>query len=198
MSNQETAIIILAAGSSSRLGHPKQLVEFEGKSLLRRTIETALDCGCKKLVTVLGANSDLIKPALNYPSITIVENRAWQEGMGSSIAKGVEALKNSFEDLKAILILVCDQPYLDASLLQTLITTHQNQQCLIVASSYKGTFGVPALFDQTLFSALLNLKGQKGAKRLMKSNHDKLITIPFLKGHIDIDTQEDVEKLKSK
>lgn len=196
MLNKEIAILILAAGSSSRLGHPKQLVQFEGKSLLRRTIETALDCQCKKIVTVLGANSELIKREINYPSVTVVENKDWKQGMGSSIAKGVETLEGDLQNLKAVLILVCDQPFVGTKLLQNLIKTHQEEKCLIVASSYKNTFGVPAIFGQTLFPDLQNLKDQKGAKQLMKANQEKLITIPFPKGHIDVDTPEDLESLK--
>ena len=85
------AIVILAAGISSRLGSPKQLLEFDGKTLLQHAIDTALATGCPKVMVVLGARAEMLKPELANQPIQVLENKNWQEGMASSIRY---ALKN--------------------------------------------------------------------------------------------------------
>jgi len=190
-------IIILAAGSSSRLGQAKQLVQFRGQTLIERIIETGLTINEEHLVVVLGANAEKIEPLVKKYSVNICHNENWKTGMGSSIAKGMEVLKPSFGKLNAVLILLCDQPFVDTFLLQKIIDTFHTNKKLIIASHYKTTFGVPALFAPSLFPELLKLNGQKGAKKLMLNYKNQLVTVPFPKGHIDVDTQEDLVKLQN-
>lgn len=189
------SILILAAGNSSRLGSPKQLVEFEGKTLIEKTTEIALSIS-EKVLIVLGGNSELILPKLERfeDTISTMINPDWQEGMGTSIRTGVEKLR---ENSDLILILLSDQPFISKVLLQKMLQTYANSQNPIVSCVYNSTLGVPILFEQSVFSELQKLSGDKGAKSFLHLYKNKISTVDFPEGIIDIDTLEDVENLKN-
>jgi molybdenum cofactor cytidylyltransferase len=190
---QKISILILAAGSSSRLGQPKQLVEFEGQTLIERITHTALSVS-EEVLVVLGANIDLIKPKLESFSnrINIIENMNWQDGMGTSISLGVENLTPKSD---AILILLADQPFISQVLLQKMMQTFAEKKYPIVACDYGEQLGVPILFDKSFFSKLKNLKGEQGAKLFLKDYANKITFIDFKEGLFDIDTPEDLLRL---
>jgi molybdenum cofactor cytidylyltransferase len=190
----KTSILILAAGNSSRLGSPKQLIEFEGKTLIERITETALSISNEVLI-ILGGNSALILPKLERfkDSISTIHNPNWQEGMGASIRLGIEKLAKK-SDL--VIILLSDQPFISKVLLQDMLQTYANTQRPIVSCVYNNTLGVPILFDKSVFPELLKLSGDKGAKSFLHHYENEISTIDFPEGIIDIDTKEDVEKLK--
>ncbi len=189
------SVLILAAGSSSRLGQPKQLVEFEGQTLIERITQIALSIS-EEVLVVLGANIDLIKPKLQAFSnrIDIIENLDWNKGMGTSISLGVENLAPKSD---AILILLVDQPLISQVLLQKMMQTFAENKCTIVACNYGNQLGVPILFDSSFFSELKKLKGEQGAKLFLKDYSEKITTIEFKAGLFDIDTTEDLLKLES-
>ena len=188
------AIIILAAGSSSRLGEPKQLLELNGKTLLQKAIEIGLEVS-DSVTVVLGANKKIIQPTISdYPS-QMAFNENWKEGMSSSIQIGMESLEDDKYD--GVLIMLCDQPFVDVLLLKEIISVFVKTKQTIVASTYNEKIGVPALFGSSFFEKLKNLKGQGGAKALMMSHLDEVERVVFEKGEIDVDTQEDWAKLKN-
>lgn len=191
---KKVSILILAAGNSSRLGSPKQLIEFEGKTLIERITETALSIS-EEVLIVLGGNLELISPKLERfeHTISTIINPDWQQGMGTSIRLGVEKLAHK-SDL--ILILLSDQPFISKVLLQNILHTHANSQNPIVACVYNNALGVPILFSKSVFSELLKLSGDKGAKSFLHLFEDKISVIDFPEGITDIDTIEDVQKLK--
>jgi molybdenum cofactor cytidylyltransferase len=191
------AIIILAAGTSSRLGSPKQLLSYKGKNLLRHTVDEALETGCASVFVVLGANSELLRMELKDKPVSIVENTGWQEGMASSIRCGLETITNTILRPDSIIFMVCDQPYVSSSLLLNLVEKKNKTGMPIVASSYEDKMGTPALFHRSFFPALMELKGDKGARKLIADNPDKVATVSFPEGITDIDTKEDFEKLVS-
>jgi molybdenum cofactor cytidylyltransferase len=191
------AIIILAAGTSSRLGSPKQLLSYKGKNLLRHTVDEALETGCASIFVVLGANSELLRMELKDKPVSIVENTGWQEGMASSIRCGLETITNTILRPDSIIFMVCDQPYVSSSLLLNLVEKKNKTGMPIVASSYEDKIGTPALFHRSFFPALMELKGDKGARKLIADNPDKVATVSFPEGITDIDTKEDFEKLVS-
>lgn len=190
----KVSILILAAGNSSRLGSPKQLIEFEGKTLIERITEIALSISDEVLI-ILGGNSALILPELERfkDTISTIYNPDWQEGMGTSIRVGVEKLVDK-SDL--ILILLSDQPFISKVLLQKMLQTYANFQNPIVSCVYNSTLGVPILFDESVFPELLKLHGEKGAKSFLHLYEGKISKIDFPEGSIDIDTLEDVAKLQ--
>jgi molybdenum cofactor cytidylyltransferase len=189
------SVIILAAGQSSRLGQPKQLLSYKGKTLLQHSIENALRIEAQSVLVVLGASKDLIRKEITYPNISIVENPEWDSGIASSIKSGLRALRNTSPESDAILLMVCDQPFIDSGVLQRLLHAQKNTGRAIVGSSYDSTYGIPALFHSSLFPELMELSGDTGAKKLFDKYRTQSFFVPFHNGGIDIDTEEDYEKL---
>lgn len=189
------AVIILAAGSSARLGSPKQLLLYQGKTLLQNSIDAASESLGKPIIAVLGSGKDLIAHDLDTDQIMIAKNNSWESGIASSISCGINTLKNLAPETESVILMVCDQPYVSASLLNELISKQKETGSAIVASSYDNTIGTPALFHKSLFSELSSLRGDKGAKVLLKKYENSLVTIPFDKGGIDIDTRENYRNL---
>jgi len=188
-----TGIIILAAGSSSRLGQPKQNLVYKDKTLLQRAVDTAMASVCDPVIVVLGANSEAIQPTIEQTGVTIAKNNEWSEGMASSIRAGIRELINIRPDVQSVILMLCDQPFVDTYLLNLLILAKSKHG--ITASFYNDTIGAPVLFDAIYFDELLQLKGAEGAKQLIQKYPDKVTEIPFPAGGIDIDTIEDFEKL---
>ena len=188
-----TDIIILAAGSSSRLGKPKQNLIYDGQTLLQKAIETAISSVCRQVIVVLGANVDVIRPTIESKPVNIIYNADWEEGMASSIRLGITELQK-IPEIDSVLLMLCDQPFVETALLDQIIQTKSKNG--IVACAYNDTCGPPVLFDQKYFDELLLLKGQEGAKKLLLKYPDDIATILFPPGSIDIDTMEDFEKIQ--
>ena len=191
----KTAIILLAAGSSSRLGRPKQLIEFQGKKLIQKAIEEAQKSKADSLVVVLGWNPELIKSTFDSKQIPFVINENWEEGMASSMQTGLRFLIEKEHPDQVILMLV-DQPFVDADLLNSLILEKEKSGKGIVACSYSDTLGVPAIFDRAYFDEMLSLKGSEGAKKVIMKNRAEVFAVDFPLGAMDLDTEGDLERLK--
>lgn len=190
--------LILAAGGSSRFGQPKQLLPFRGKTLVRTIIAAACEAGCSPVVVVIGSDAEKIHAELVHTNVIEVRNADWQRGIGSSIRSGARALTDQAPSVEAILLLVCDQPAVNARLVQALIATHEATKQNIVASGYADTVGVPALFDRSLFKELLSLDDEFGAKSIILQDPARVARFTFPEGAIDIDTWEDWKKLNER
>ncbi|MDN5287013.1 MAG: nucleotidyltransferase family protein [Mucilaginibacter sp.] len=191
-----TGLIILAAGSSSRLGSPKQNLLYQGQTLLQRAIQTALTSVChEKVVVVLGANEGVIRPSISDQLVYITYNPDWQEGMASSIRLGITELLRIEPNIKAAILMLCDQPFVDPLLIYQLTEKKADSFSGIIACTYRDTLGVPVLFDASYFPRLLMLQGKEGAKTLIRDFPNDVATIAFPLGAIDIDTIEDYERL---
>jgi molybdenum cofactor cytidylyltransferase len=188
-------LIILAAGASTRMGTPKQLLLYRGISLLRHTVNIALESACHPVIVVLGAYFEQIKPEIEQLPIHIVENADWEKGMGTSIRAGVMALERINPDVDAVVITLCDQPFLLVNTIAQLINAYHHTHQSIIASEYANTLGVPALFERHLFAELTALNATEGARKVIKNNQKKVAQIHFPKGEIDLDTPEDYDKL---
>jgi molybdenum cofactor cytidylyltransferase len=194
MSNQETiAAVILAAGASTRMGTPKQLLLYQGKSLLRRITETAIAADCSPVVVVLGANCDRLCGEVNDLPVQVVENQDWQTGMGASIRSGIHELINTDGGVEAAILLLCDQPLVSGQTIHQLQTLYRSTRSPIVASGYQGIIGVPALFQAALFSELTQLT-QEGARTVMQRYIDSVVVLDFPQGAIDIDTPDQYQQ----
>jgi len=183
----------LAAGSSGRLGQPKQNLIYNGKTLLQRSVEEALATGCRPVIVVLGANKDVIEPTIAGTEADIAYNDNWQEGMSSSIRTGITHLQKTHAKISSVILMLCDQPFVTSELLKQLIQVNPPQG--ITACAYSQAVGPPVFFDSHYFSELLLLKGNEGAKQLMLRHEVHITTVPFLAGSIDIDTMDDFERL---
>jgi molybdenum cofactor cytidylyltransferase len=185
--------VILAAGGSTRFGQPKQLIPFRGKSLVCRIIDAACEAGCSPVVIVTNSEDKNIHRELDRFGVVIVQNRQWSRGIGSSIRCGIDALTNA-PDVGGCVLLVCDQPAVDACVIQRLIALRETTGKPIVASSYADTLGVPALFGRSVFQELLSVGDKAGAKSVVLRNRERVASLSFPEGQIDIDTWEDWKK----
>lgn len=192
MPDASCAAIVLAAGSSFRLRQPKQLLTIDGESLLRRTARLALDAGFSPVAVVLGSEAPKFEPELRNLNVRTVLNRTWQDGMASSLKCGLAAIEVLNPIPSNLLVLVCDQPKLSQTILQALLDKHQSSKAQITASSYAGTRGVPAIFSQTIYRELADLRGDQGARRIIARDPQRVETVDFPGGANDIDTETDL------
>ena len=186
--------ILLAAGASRRMGRPKQLLPFNGTTLIRHICQEVLNSNCERLVVVLGANSDLIRPEIQDLPVDHVLNQDWDNRNGGECCYRCEFFKAEKINLDAFLLFVCDQPFLTAEYLNRLIEKYQTEKQNIIASTYADTIGVPAVFDKRYQEDLLRLKEQRGAKKLFSKYEADLLAVPFPEGKIDLDTPEDYKR----
>lgn len=192
------AIVILAAGASTRMGRPKQLLQWGNTSLIKHVLTIAKSTNLPDIFVVLGANSAGIKAHLGDISASIITNELWHEGLGQSIAFAVKHLLHSHKTFKAALFLLGDQPFVTKTHLDKMLMTYNSNDEKIIATQYtKEKIGVPALFDAHYFSELSGLQGDKGANLVLKKYAPKVDrVIPDFKT-IDIDTIEDYNKVLS-
>ncbi|GAA4423962.1 hypothetical protein GCM10023188_03240 [Pontibacter saemangeumensis] len=189
-------IVILAAGASSRMGKPKQELLYKGETLLQHAVKAAVSTSCEPVVVVLGANTEVRLPASDGKTVLTAINPKWQEGLSSSIRCGLSALLAAAPQAESVLFMVCDQPFVEAALLESLLHTKSAGRKGIVACQYKDTFGTPVLFDKAYFDELLYLRGKEGAKKLLFRHSEHVASVSFPLGAIDVDTPEDYAALK--
>lgn len=187
--------IVLAAGGSTRMGRPKQLLPIAGKTLIRRTAETALSAGCDPVVIVLGASADLVAPELRGLNVRTTINPQWSLGIGSSIRTGAQTLLAFGLPLRAVTLLLCDQPLISASSLQRLFQSHFDSGKDVAVSSYNQTIGPPIAFAPTMLPDLLSLPDAQGAKALWMSRPEIVSAVPCPEAATDLDTPEEFQAL---
>lgn len=176
--------VILAAGASKRLGKPKQLLTLGGETLLERAVRVAHAAGCSPVVVVLGASAEVIRAGCELDDAVVVVNEDWAEGMGSSVRVGVGAV----QDLDACVVMTCDMPAVTAGHLWALMSSGE-----VTASSYSGKRGVPAYFPVAAFQSLMELRGDSGAKDLLRSAR----SVELVGGELDVDTMEDLTRSRA-
>ncbi len=191
------AAVVLAAGASTRLGEPKQMLEAGGMTLLDRAVRTAFAAGCEPVVVVLGASAAAIAERCDLRRAWVVVNAGWAEGMGSSVRAGVE-LAAGFAEVSGLVLMTCDMPGVSAEHLRALAGSGGE----VVASGYAGREGtgggggarrgVPAFFPRVSFAALLGLRGEAGARELLR----EVRVIALAGGEMDVDTPEDAERVR--
>jgi molybdenum cofactor cytidylyltransferase len=187
--------IVLAAGGASRMGQSKQLLRFRGKPLVEHAIMQAVGAGLSPVIVVAGAHADALRSAIAGRPVEIVQNEAWQTGMGSSIAVGVRHLIEMEADAAALAILLSDQPLVEATDLSAMRGLLEVSEAKIVAAEYSGTLGVPAFFNRELFARLAFLAPETGAREILRSSGAQVTAYPLPEAAIDIDTPEDFAAL---
>ena len=186
------ACVVLAAGASRRLGRPKQLLKKDGETLLHRTVRLTMEAGFAPVVVVVGAHSDRMRKELQGLAAEVIENSSWESGMASSVHEAVAFLQRQSRPCRHLLVTVCDQPMLDAGVLERIKHASCMDPGKVVAAAYAGVPGVPAVFPSSFFPHLLELEGDKGARNLLRSLGDEIVLVPFAGGKQDIDTEDDV------
>ncbi len=182
-----TAALVLAAGASSRLGEPKQLVRIAGETLLDRAVRLAGEAGCEPIVVVLGSAAKTVAAGCDLRRAWVVVNAGWAEGMGSSIRAGME-LVDGFAEVGGVLMQTCDMPRVSAEHLRLLAAEPEEE----VASAYDGRCGVPAYFPRTAFAELLGLHGDAGAREMLRQAR----VVELGDDAMDVDTAADVARLR--
>lgn len=187
----DSAILLLAAGASTRMGSPKQLLPFRGKPLLRYSAERALEAGCGPVVVVLGANAAEVRKALEGLPVAVAMNQAWEGGMGSSIQTGLRAVENL--SVGGAILALADQPFVTPEFFRSLVSRHHESGHPIVAASYSGTVGVPVYFSREAFPLLMALKPDQGCKGVILGNAGQALLADCPEAAYDIDTPADLE-----
>ena len=187
--------VVLAAGSASRMGRPKQTLKFQGQSLIRRAALAAVGGGCSPVIVVTGAYAEASSRELDGLKVRIAYNSQWATGIASSIRTGLGTLLAEDANAAAVVILLCDQPHVTADIVSQLSEAYRATRSHIVASGYGGSFGVPALFARPFFDALSELEGGAGAKQLIEQYSAEVHVLPFRDGEVDLDTSDDFSRL---
>jgi molybdenum cofactor cytidylyltransferase len=184
------ALLLLAAGSSSRMGKPKQLLSVGGRSLIRGAVDAAIDSGIGTVIVVLGANADKIQPALAGLPVHTVVNDDWKEGMGSSVRSGMAKLDALLNQPQGVIIALADQPGFSAGHVIRLLETHRGTGKSIVASRYAERLSPPVFFTPGYFAALRTLQGDSGARALLQAHSPEVGFVEA--GDLgDLDTPDD-------
>lgn len=198
MKNKQShiAIAILAAGASSRMGTPKQLLKWGSNTLLTHAIKQALATKVKQVVVVLGSNYSLIQPQISTYPITVLKNEEWEQGIGTSIACVSKYLSNTKITPEAILITLADQPLISSTYLKKIIKSFTPNKNQIIASLYDdGNKGVPVLFDKIYLKELLLLNEDFGANSIISKNKKNTLSLQVNNVLGDVDTLDDYHNL---
>jgi molybdenum cofactor cytidylyltransferase len=186
------AAVVLAAGGSRRMGTPKQLLRYRGRSLLHAAAESACSVADGPVIVVLGASADASEIEVAGLPVVTVRNPSWQRGIGSSIRTGIAVLSD--EQVDAVLLMTIDQPLADSDILHALAAGFREGGVAICAAAYAGTLGTPALFARSKFADLLKLCDSEGAKQLLLSEPN-VGRVPFPGGEADVDTPDEYQRL---
>lgn len=192
--SNKISLILLAAGESSRLGSPKQLLMYKGKNLMQHTIDFAQTLGMETVI-VLGAFKEEILGQVDVLGIEVVENMNWSEGLASSIRCALSSVLETNPETEAVILVLCDQPFLTADILHEIVEKYLSSGKSIVHCSYGDVSGPPTLFHKSLFRYLMELKGGQGAKKVVDMFPNQVAYVDFPKGKLDIDTAADYHQL---
>lgn len=190
------AIIVLAAGSSSRMKTIKQLEKIDGKTLLEITLEKVKYLQSEHIFCVLGANAELIKANISSKNVQFIFNKRFTCGLSSSIVSAIDFLKKENQFFDGYFVVLADQPNIETQYLQDIIDLFNENPNKIVASNYGNNYGVPAIIPSKFINELLVLQGDKGAKEFINSNKKHVIIPKNTTNFFDVDTQEDLNFLK--
>jgi molybdenum cofactor cytidylyltransferase len=179
---------------------PKQMLTLPphdgdgpGETLLRHAARVAVEAATRPVVVVLGAEAEALTPQLGGLPVHAIAHGGWERGIGSSIKVGLECVTALAPATDAVIFSVCDQPHLSSAILSRLGRVYRGSEALVVASTYAGVAGVPALFDRAVFSELQALRDDEGARELIARDDERLVTVPFPLGAVDLDTREEYE-----
>jgi molybdenum cofactor cytidylyltransferase len=193
--SSEVAAIVLAAGGSVRMGQPKQLLPVDGVPMVRRVTEAVCAAGLTQVAVVVGAHAQAVKQALTGLRVDVVVNEGWREGLSTSLRAGLGALR---PEVRAVLIVLADQPALTPGLLRALVTRYEATGAPIVAPFHQDRRGNPVLFDRSLFPELLAVEGDRGGRVVLARHHERLERVETDDPAVmmDVDTRQDYERIQ--
>ena len=183
------AAVVLAAGSSSRMGKPKQTLQLEDGPMLEMVLQTLRQTKVGRVVVVLGAHSSVVRGWVKFGKEKVVVNPRFKEGMSGSIRLGLAEA----EEADAAMIVLGDQPFVSPGTIDRIIDAYVSSRSPVVVPVYHGRRGNPVLFDRSLFPQIRRIRGDVGAKSVVSGNEDKLLQVDVNDEGIlvDIDTPSD-------
>ncbi|MBW2092141.1 MAG: molybdenum cofactor cytidylyltransferase [Deltaproteobacteria bacterium] len=189
--------IILAAGRSSRMGRIKQLLDFEGKTILEQVMENALNSSLHRLIVVLGHGAEQIQKVVDFNRVKVVVNERYDQGLSTSIRAGLNEIPDETE---GVVFILGDQPLVGADVINAIIKAYQQEKAPLVIPTCRGRRGNPVLADRSLFHRLKNLTGNVGARVLFEEYADQIkeVEIENEAVHFDVDTLDDYAALIKK
>ena len=193
---QPATLLILAAGNSSRLGKPKQLLPVGSEVLLTHQLRTWSRCGADHTFVVLGSRAEQLRALVDEDAVRVVINPEWRSGMGSSLVSGVQNILLEIPDAQGILVVLVDQYRLAPRMLSELLRIGRGSNKL-TAAHYNRRAGVPAFFPKRYFAQLLAIPPQQGAKFILQKCRSEMIRYPLPAAAFDVDTPEDLVQFKS-
>lgn len=185
------AAAILAAGGSSRLPAPKQLLQLGGETLVRRAARAALSSGATPVIVVTGDAASAVELELKELPVVTVRNDQWRSGIASSVRAAVRACG----DADALMILLCDQPKINSEEVNILMNAFEQGGRPIAAAAYGGSLGVPAIFHRSVWPELAQLSGDRGAKAIIFSDEERVTVVTMEAAAVDVDTPEDAIRI---
>lgn len=186
-------VLVLAAGASTRLGEPKQLVRLNGRPLLHTMVSRAVAVAGHAVTVVLGAHAERLTTLLRHSPASVIVNRQWEEGVGASIRAGIAGLPPACD---AVLLMLADQVAVTVDDLKRLTSAWKGQDTVIAASAYAGIVGVPAIFPRWCFSELMALRGDHGARSVLHRHTDRLARVQMPNAAIDLDTPTQLREVR--
>ncbi|MHB8645743.1 MAG: nucleotidyltransferase family protein [Thermomicrobiales bacterium] len=196
MSGGAVAAVVLAAGASTRLGQPKQLAPIAGRPALAYTLDALRASRVDRIVLVLGHAADNIAVALDLTDVTVVRNDAYADGQSTSVLAGVKSLG---ADVAAALMVVGDQPLLAPTVVDAIIHVFEETGGPFIVPVYDGAWGNPVLMARATWSLLDNLKGDTGARPILRKHMDMVLEVPVPGSLLDdIDTPEDYARIRAR
>lgn len=189
----KTAIVVLAAGKSTRMQSPKQLLNINGNYLLDIILEKVKQLQNHDIYCVLGAHADSILKKIKSTDIAFIQNPFFEKGLSSSIKAAIDFFEEKELNYSHLFIVLGDQPEISVDYLEELLLLSKKYQQKIIATKYPTNFGVPAIFPKNTFKELKAIEGDKGAKELLNSNKDSVILPKFAVNLLDLDTQNDYQ-----
>jgi molybdenum cofactor cytidylyltransferase len=187
-------LIILAAGASTRMGRPKQLLPWNGRTFLRHACETALATSLRPVLVVLGCEAAACAQELAGIEVELTTNLHWPQGMGTSVSCGIAALERNTPDASGALVMLVDQPDLTSSFLESILAQWLKGDHAIAATQYAEGGGVPALFSRAFFSELKTLNSDRGARQIIARDKSRVVLLKPQGELADLDTPEVFEQ----
>lgn len=185
------AIVILAAGKSLRMGFAKQIIRINNEPLLKITLDK-IESISEDTYCVLGANKDLILEEIHFNNTVVIDNLNYEKGLSSSISICIEFFEKKNLNYDGVLFVLGDQPAIETEYFLSIIKTFNEHKTKIIATNYDGKAGVPALFPKSFFKELKIIKGDKGAREILKNKPKSIIFESFKTNLVDIDTRKDL------
>jgi molybdenum cofactor cytidylyltransferase len=186
--------VVLAAGMSRRMGTPKQLLRIEGKTVLQRTLENVRASVADEIVLVLGFAAQAVEQAIATDGLKVVRNADYEQGMGTSLRTGLAAVNPA---ASAAIIVLADQPFVQAATLNQLVECHRARGAQIAIPVFRGFRGNPVLLDRSVFAELRELSGDVGCRAIFGNHTENIRKLPVEDPGIliDIDSREDLDSM---